>query len=629
LNKRNSSFFRSLSLSDTWKTIKSAILIQNWYRRCLARLEARRRTTWSIFTALEYVGEQDQLKLHDFFSNIIDALTENSDSIIGSTSLMQASEAKYERKLLQMTQPELFKVEKTYKGPVLSFPLKKIHVERMIESFKNNKVIMHIRYILLILREARRIFKTLPTVIQISTSLSKQITICGDLHGKFDDLIIILYKNGYPSIENPYLFNGDFVDRGPQSIEVFVVLCALMILNPTSVILNRGNHEDHIMNLRYGFTKELITKYKDSSSALLKLLEDVFSWLPLATVIDNKIFVTHGGISKDTNLDDLSSLPRHRYRSVLRPPLFSKVGKSKSEDSKEWKQLVDVLWSDPKAHLGCSSNAFRGGGSYFGPDITQKFLEKHHLETIVRSHECKYEGYEWTHNNKVLTIFSASNYYEIGSNRGAYVKFIGVDHQPHFVQYQASKAHQRAVAAKERIDRVEQSAIENLRAQLCALNNELQQEYASADPENTGKISVHKWCSCVEKVSRLKLPWHALVARLTTLTDDGKNVMYKQSPAAVQFQGGKKGTAQEKCDIVETLYKHKSTLETLFRFMDKVDNSGLVSPDQFLDTCKILGQYTRSPLEETNLEQIAESIDFNKDGYIDLNELLEAFRLVD
>uniref|UniRef100_A0A915MJQ8 Uncharacterized protein n=1 Tax=Meloidogyne javanica TaxID=6303 RepID=A0A915MJQ8_MELJA len=95
-------------------TIRSAILIQKWYRRCLARLESRRRATWNIFTALEYAGEQDQLKA-------------------------AADETEKDNKLWESTNPELFRVDKSYKGPVISLPIRTAHVEAMIEHFKLNK----------------------------------------------------------------------------------------------------------------------------------------------------------------------------------------------------------------------------------------------------------------------------------------------------------------------------------------------------------------------------------------------------------------------------------------------------------------------------------------------------------
>ena len=104
-----------------------------------------------------------------------------------------------------------------------------------------------------------------------------------------------------------------------------------------------------------------------------------------------------------------------QYKSVLKPPLKEGAEEITGDEDdlsdkvnfSEWRQILDVLWSDPKIVDGCTPNLFRGGGSYFGPDVSRKVLKKHNLDLLIRSHECKPEGYEYTHDG--LVGYSLSN----------------------------------------------------------------------------------------------------------------------------------------------------------------------------------------------------------------------------
>ncbi|XP_068718275.1 serine/threonine-protein phosphatase with EF-hands 2-like isoform X1 [Montipora capricornis] len=617
---------QSFLLGKSEKALRSAILIQRWFRRCQARLEARRRCTWKIFQSIEYAGEQDQLKLFNFFNDMLTHVNDGDNRGAGimrhgSATSSTSTASKISSKLEQLTDPSLITVDESmYDGPHVTLPLKLLTVRNIIERFKSHKL-LHVKYILLILREQRTKLMALPNISKATTRITKQITICGDLHGKLSDLFMIFHKNGLPSAENPYIFNGDIVDRGPKSVEIAIILFAFFLLYPTGVYINRGNHEDHIMNLRYGFVKEVMDKYKEHSTKVMRLFADIFGWLPLATVVNNKILVTHGGISNITDLSIINKIDRHKYISVLKPPSMDKVHPD-TINLMEWRQVLDLLWSDPKPMPGCKPNTFRGGGCYFGPDITERILRKHSLELLVRSHECKYEGYEYMHGRKVITIFSASNYYEQGSNRGAYMK-IGPDMKPYFVQYQVSKT-KKHLTLKQRVGIVEESAIRDLRERFYANKTALMTAFLERDKGKTGYITGSQWSSAVESVLKLDVPWNMLRHQLVNVLPDGR-VDYASCLDQYVIEAGLKKNGPS---ITETLYRNRSNLETIFRLMDK-DNSGVVSMDEFEESCRLLNEHANSNIPLDSIEDLAKSIDMDKDGHIDFNEFLEAFRLVD
>lgn len=617
---------QSFLLGKSEKALRSAILIQRWFRRCQARLEARRRCTWKIFQSIEYAGEQDQLKLFNFFNDMLTHVNDGDNRGAGimrhgSATSSTSTASKISSKLEQLTDPSLITVDESmYDGPHVTLPLKLLTVRNIIEHFKSHKL-LHVKYILLILRETRAKLMALPNISKATTRITKQITICGDLHGKLSDLFMIFHKNGLPSAENPYIFNGDIVDRGPKSVEIAIILFAFFLLYPTGVYINRGNHEDHIMNLRYGFVKEVMDKYKEHSTKVMRLFADIFGWLPLATVVNNKILVTHGGISNITDLSIIDKIDRHKYVSVLKPPCMDKAHPD-TVNLMEWRQVLDLLWSDPKPMPGCKPNTFRGGGCYFGPDITERVLRKHSLELLVRSHECKYEGYEYMHGRKVITIFSASNYYEQGSNRGAYMK-IGPDMKPYFVQYQVSKT-KKHLTLKQRVGIVEESAIRDLKERFYANKTALMTAFLERDKGKTGYITGSQWSSAVESVLKLDVPWNMLRHQLVNVLPDGR-VDYASCLDQYVIEAGLKKNGPS---ITETLYRNRSNLETIFRLMDK-DNSGVVSMDEFEESCRLLNEHANSNIPLDSIEDLAKSIDMDKDGHIDFNEFLEAFRLVD
>lgn len=222
--------------------------------------------------------------------------------------------------------------------------------------------------------------------------------IVGDTHGQFQDVVNIFEKFGWPTSENPYLFNGDYVDRGSQGIEILTLLMVLKLANPDSIYLNRGNHETLSMNHLYGFEGECVDKYNTS---IYDECTKMFNTLPLGHLINGRTLIVHGGICTDdyTTLADVQKLSRFQQ-----PP--------------ETGPINDILWSDPMEQRGLAPSP-RGVTRTFGPDITEKFCKRWGIEMVIRSHQVMQEGFCEMHDGKCNTVFSAPNYTGQMGNRGA------------------------------------------------------------------------------------------------------------------------------------------------------------------------------------------------------------------
>ncbi|KAM3747322.1 hypothetical protein ACB098_05G026500 [Castanea mollissima] len=319
-----------------------------------------------------------------------------------------------------------------------------------IKQFSQNhppsefQLVMPISVVDKLVDNASSILSKEPNCVKIDClGVDSRVVVVGDIHGQFHDLLYLLENAGFPSENQFYVFNGNYVDRGAWGLEVFLLLLAWKVLMPHRVYLLRGNHESKECTLAYGFEKEVKTKFGDQGEYVYNKFLDCFKELPLASVIAGSVYTTHGGLFRSTRIAYSRRSRRKRTQRLELGSLeeLSAVKRSLIDAPYEGPNMIltDVLWSDPSQRQGICKNRAQGRGLWWGPDCTEAFLKMSKLKLIIRSHEgpdmrtgqhlfgdmlC---GYSLDHEGelgKLYTLFSAPDYPQFGrkifTNEGAY-----------------------------------------------------------------------------------------------------------------------------------------------------------------------------------------------------------------
>eukprot|EP01083_Nonionella_stella_P077734 212390_1 len=219
--------------------------------------------------------------------------------------------------------------------------------------------------------------------------VSSPVTVCGDIHGQYFDLLE-LFKHGGECPNTRYIFMGDFVDRGHHSVETLQLLLLLKARYPQCITLLRGNHESRQVTRVYGFYEECIRKYGNAN--VWKYCTDVFDFFALSAIVDGRIYCVHGGLSPDVStLDQVRMLER-------------------KQEIPHQGSFCDLVWSDPE-DIETWKVSPRGAGWLFGSKVTSQFNYINNIELICRAHQLVQEGYKYMFPEKnLITVWSAPNY---------------------------------------------------------------------------------------------------------------------------------------------------------------------------------------------------------------------------
>ena len=248
----------------------------------------------------------------------------------------------------------------------------------------------------------------------------------GNIHGVYDDLMRYFESFGNPSDDNQmgdinvmqYIFLGDFCDRGLYSLEVILLLFALKIKYPDFIYLIRGHHEDIHINEKYGLGDECHERLLDDIKNPLSIFSNInkaFDYLPFGVLVDNNILLIHGGIGSSIHtLDDIENIKR---------PLTVEHNVTSTSQL----NIIDLLWSeysDNIDNIEVNNERDKNKNGFivkYGKERLNKFLADNKINLLITAHQFVKEGFTTFNNDRLLTVFSATNYMDKYNNIGGMI----------------------------------------------------------------------------------------------------------------------------------------------------------------------------------------------------------------
>lgn len=612
-------FLRPHLLVSYDEKLQAAVVIQSFGRMIAGKRKVKAELNWRTWNALDNRNEQLQLekgkkvKFEQGVPQVPAGITKRRQSI------------KEDRESLNV---DGIVVEDDYDGVKLPWPLTYDAVLSMLESFKEGKI-LHYVYVNRIFEAIKAFYSPRSGVEEITIPEGKRITVIGDLHGQLQDLFTILTINGLPSDDNMYLFNGDIVDRGMCGTECLCVILAFKLVMPERVYVNRGNHESRAQNSWMGFEEEILEKYDGTNFGdtgrgrrLFELTSDMFDALPLASVIEKKVFVVHGGLARDygITMEHIRNIKRKREPPIDKPGLENRL-------------YEDLLWSDPRptANYPEPIKGFkvsdRGAGVEFGPDVTNGFCMTNSVALVIRSHECVQEGYEVLHGGRLITIFSASRYCGTQTNKGAFITF-DKSMQPEIQQFFAhgltNNTFVKVPTEEERLKALEDDTIMMIVERICDHKPDLYYFFTTMDTQKNGLVSKVQWANALKSVLSIDIPFLSYSHRLVDIEQDG-SVNYAKFIERFRIEMRPEDAAwQLKIieNVCEKLFEICGNAEQAFHLFD-VNSDGTIEYEEFANTLKKfdLG------LTDMQIFELMRDIDVNKDSQIELSEFLERFQV--